>query len=85
MSFHLYADDSDLYTVFRYNDDLDQDRAIHCIQICIADVQKWLAYNRLKLNANKTELVIFHPKHLLPPKSSAVTIVDVTSLHQLML
>ena len=32
MPFHFYADDSQLFITFTYNDDSDQDRAVQCIE-----------------------------------------------------
>ena len=68
MSFHFCADDSQLYTTFTftYNNDSDQDRAVQCIEACLADIKKWMALNELKLKGNKSELVIFHPRHRPP-------------------
>ena len=59
MSFQFYTDDSQLYTTFTYNGGSDQDRAIQCIEASLADIKKWMALNKLKLNGNKSELVIF--------------------------
>lgn len=75
MSFHLIcADDSQLFTTFTYNEDSGQDRAVQCIEARLADIKKWMTLNKLKLNGNKSELVIFYPKHHSPPKFSSVNI-----------
>ena len=74
MSFHFYADDSQLYTTFTYGIDVDQDNAIQRIETCIVDIMNWMTLNKLKLNSDKTELVIFHPKHRQPPRPSSVTV-----------
>ena len=61
MSFHFYADDSQLNTTFNddYNDDSDQDLTVQCIEACLADTKKNMDLNKLKLNGNKNEIVIF--------------------------
>ena len=56
---HLYADDTQLYvqlepTNFR--------SAISALQNCLTDVQDWMSANRLKLNADKTEFILFGTK-----------------------
>ncbi|KAK2163662.1 hypothetical protein LSH36_75g01031 [Paralvinella palmiformis] len=32
-------------------------------EACLADISTWMSANRLKLNEEKTELIIFNPKH----------------------
>ena len=74
MSFHLYADDSQLYTTFSLNSDIEQDSATSRIEVCIVDIESWMNQNKLKLNGDKTELIIFYPKHRQPPKNSIVSV-----------
>jgi len=53
---HLYADDKQLYSVTTVTDiDTTRERLVNCI----LDVREWCASRRLKLNAQKTELVWF--------------------------
>ena len=70
ISFHFYADDSQLYTTSTYGNDVDEDDAIRRIKTCIVDIMNWMTLNKLKLNSDKTELVIFHLKHRQPPRPS---------------
>ena len=56
MSFHFYADDSQLYTTFTYGNDVDQYSAIRRIETCIVDIMNWITLNKLKLNSDKTRL-----------------------------
>ena len=51
---HLYADDTQIYD-FCSPDDIQalQNR----VTVCISDVDKWMASNRLQLNAAKTEVL----------------------------
>ena len=74
MSFNFNADDSQLNKTFTYNDDSDQNRAAQRIEACVADIKKWMALNKLKRNGNKSELVIFCPRHRPPPKFSSVNV-----------
>ena len=33
------------------------------LEACLADISTWMSANMLKLNEEKTELIIFNPKH----------------------
>ena len=70
MSFHLYADDDQLYTTFACNDDVELYSVISRLESCLADINNWMTCNKLKLNADKTDFLIFHskfrPMSLLP-------------------
>ena len=70
MEFHLYADDSQIYFSF--------DSSLCClsavvsrIQACLSDISSWMSLNGLKLNGDKTELLItgsqFRPSLQFPP------------------
>ena len=61
---HAYADDSQLYVSFK--PDLEnQSAAIEAMQKCISDVRRWMLADRLKLNDDKTEIVIIGTKQQL--------------------
>ena len=49
-----YADDTQLYLRCRAQ---EATTAAHRLEVCITDVQRWMEANRLKLNADKTELL----------------------------
>ncbi len=55
MSCHLYADDCQIY--------MPISKSSHCpltpIFDCLCDVKDWLAQNFLKLNRDKTEVMVF--------------------------
>ena len=72
MSYHLYADDTQLYIPFSCNDDLDMKRTITKIESCISDIDKWMTINKLKLNKDKTELLLLYSKHC--PQTSLPTL-----------
>ena len=56
ISYHMYADDSQLYVDFS---PCDEKTALANLQQCIQEVREWLRENFLLLNENKTEVVIF--------------------------
>ena len=60
IDYHLYADDSQLYKgcKFDYLDKIKEQNE-HCIE----DVKIWMDSNKLKLNNDKTELIVFKNKH----------------------
>ena len=63
MSYHLYADDTQLYIPFSCNDALDLNHTMTKIETCLADIIKWMTLNKLKLNKDKTELLFLYSKH----------------------
>ena len=56
ISYHIYADDTQLYLDFR---DSQENAAMFSIQSCIQDIKAWLTDNLLLLNDKKTEIVKF--------------------------
>ena len=69
--FHFYADDTQLYISFSANDDLELTSSIAEIEECFSDLDKWISFNKLKLNQDRTELLYLYSKHSpqqsLPP------------------
>ena len=75
MDFHLYADDTQLYTVyFSWDDKDDLTTTISRIESCLVDITNWMTTNKLKLNTDKTELLILHSKFRLPPRLPSIKI-----------
>lgn len=54
ISFHSYADDTQLY-IAASPDDLEP---IVTLFICIPDLKSWMAENFLQLNQDKTEVLV---------------------------
>ena len=81
ISYHMYADDSQLYVDFS---PCDEKTALANLQRCIQEVREWLRENFLLLNENKTEVVIFGKdtteKQLQIGKSVISSISAATSL-----
>ena len=56
MQYHLYADDSQLYK----SGHADQiSNIITLTEMCVNEVKHWMAVNKLKLNDDKTEIILF--------------------------
>jgi len=66
LDYHLYADDTQLYISFKTNSFADLCTAKSSVQLCVKDIDRWMTNNMLKLNQDKTELVVisskFHPR-----------------------
>lgn len=59
--YHCYADDTQIYMVIRPQHNWDT--IAHNIEACLVDISAWMNANMLKLNQDKTELIVFAPKH----------------------
>ena len=57
LSYHLYADDTQLYMSFDIQDDKDIQSTILKVQLCVAEIKSWMTRNMLKLNDDKTEIL----------------------------
>ena len=70
MEFHLYADDSQIYFSFDPSS-CCLSAVVSRIQACLSDISSWMSLNKLKLNGDKTELLIigsqFRPTLQFPP------------------
>jgi hypothetical protein len=61
LSYHCYADDSQVYTVLNLQTDWPQ--ISEAIEQCMSELHHWMKTNKLKLNQEKFEYQIFHPKN----------------------
>ena len=57
LQFHIYANDTQIYMSFIPNIDCIS-FSISRIEECIKDIEAWMMINRLKLNGDKTEMLI---------------------------
>ena len=65
MSFHFYADDTQLYVSFKSSISGDLSRAPSTLEACARDINKWMLCNKIKLNDDKTEMLKHRPAPLL--------------------
>ena len=75
ISFHLYADDTQLYLPINANNPADLNR----LKACLDDVKEWMAQNHLQLNDSKGEILLVGPSsavsHLTNHLGSLSTLV----------
>ena len=57
MSFHFYADDSQIYLPIKRNSTTPVSQLLKCL----VDIKAWMALNFLNLNESKTEIIVFRP------------------------
>ena len=75
MSYHQYADDTQLYST----DKRDVKNLIARSEDCITEVKEWMNANKLKLNEDKTEVMIVRNKRnniYLPSSDFTMTLAD---------
>ena len=60
LDYHIYADDTQLYVSFEADSDVDLVKAR--IENCIAEIRRWMLFNGLKINDDKTISVLMHSK-----------------------
>ena len=63
LCYHFYADDTQLYISFKPKDGAAQTDSLELIERCLTDIERWMRVNMLKLNSEKTEVVLFTSKH----------------------
>lgn len=78
LSDHFYADDSQLYLSFQPTIPGDMALAVSNIERCVHEIDHWMPVNRLKLNKDKTELLVISAKHLPRPVLQEISVVNET-------
>ncbi len=74
ISYHFYADDTQLHLSF---DPCDSNTAVNRLNNCLADIRSWMSDNYLKLNADKTELILIgNPKRVAKVQHFELTLGD---------
>lgn len=60
IDYHCYADDSQIYIVIEPRSNISDISAK--LSSCLSDIREWMCSNLLKLNQEKTELMVFTPR-----------------------
>ena len=80
LMYHLYADDSQLYLSFIPITLCAQSMCLETIKNCIEDVRRWVTLNMLKLNDNKTELIILGTRQQLAKLADVIIRIGNTTV-----
>ena len=62
LSHHSYADDTQLYMTMDHSNS-DWWDGLARIELCVSEIREWMNQNMLKLNDDKTELIVFKSKY----------------------
>ena len=77
ISTHQYADDDELYVAFRM-DKTSACKSMRRMEDCVSDIKDWMCHNKLKLNDDKTDmLVITSPRLQSRVPISSMTIGEI--------
>ena len=63
LSHHSYADDTQLYMTMDHSNNNWRD-GLARIQLCVSEIREWMNHNMLKLNDDKTELIVFTSNYI---------------------
>ena len=70
LQYHMYADDTQLYISFEANQPDNQTIAVQKLEACLDDICSWMSANKLKLNCDKTEVMLFSPRNVPAPAAT---------------
>ena len=62
LSHHSYADDTQLHMTMEHSNN-DWRDGLAGIELCVSEIWEWMNQNMLKLNDDKTELIVFTSKY----------------------
>ena len=57
-----YANDSNEHVTFTAGNDAEMEAALLSLESCVGDLVKWMNQNMLKINSDKTKVIVFAPK-----------------------
>ena len=73
VNFHFYADDTQLYVHLSH---MNASAAFDKLNRCLQDVKEWMSASKLKLNPDKTEVILFDSKKLRE-RLNACSLIDI--------
>ena len=61
----MYADDQQIYLSFKPSKARDKENCIRRLEMCISEIKEWMIVNKLKLNDDKMEVIVFGTREQL--------------------
>ena len=74
MGYHFYADDTQLYLSFDSRGGDAEALAVSQVEACACEIDNWMCCNKLKLNGDKSELLVISSQYRPRPVLSSLTI-----------
>ena len=74
LTYHLYADDTQLYVSFKLGSDDLLASAKSSIEICVQEINNWMILNGLNLNEEKTEFLLLSSRYQPSPSLESVSV-----------
>ena len=65
INYHMYADNQQIYLSFKPTQVGDKENCIKRLEMCISEIKEWMIVNKLKLNDDKMEFIVFGTKQQL--------------------
>ena len=76
MGYHFYDDDTQLYLAFNSLSGDDQAYSVARVESCVGDIDHGMFCNKLKLNRDKTELLVISSKYWPLPSLDSILVGD---------
>ena len=61
----MYADAQQIYLSFKPSKARDKENCIRRLKMCISEIKEWMILNKLKLNDDKMEFIVFGSRQQL--------------------
>ena len=74
LTYHLYADETQLYVSFKLGSDDLLASAKSSIEICVQEINNWMILNGVKLNEEKTKFLLFSSRYRPSPSLESVRV-----------
>ena len=76
LNFHFYADDTQLYITFATSSHTEMELSKSKLEACVQEIDTWMLLYKLKLNREKTELLLISSLHRARPPLLHLDVCD---------
>ena len=70
----MLADDTQLHLSFNSLSADDQVSSVSLVEFCVGEIDNWMTRNKVKLNRNKTELLVISSRYLPRPSLDSIVV-----------